>query len=160
MAKFIKPEDWVKFQNIINDFIEKDAGLQPFKWLRHSSIHIPSFGEDEPLPFTVINLNGLFSYNYMRVWPYNDTTSSGIVDNTNIVLYITKNQLNSLGYLNTSGYWDFNKGLDRFIVQGKAYKPSGDTQVSQINNQSLLFFLVLEILDETETNDLLNTYNQ
>lgn len=156
---FIPNSEWDKYSQIINGFIESDSGLQSFIWLKSSSIPTLPFGEDSGPIYLKYELKGLFQYNYIRAWPYNKETISGSSPNNNIALYITKKYLSDNNLLDEYGYWKFNPVADRFIVNGKAYKPSGDTQVSQTNNNPLLFFVILDVLDDTESKELLLTYN-
>lgn len=155
----IPDTEWEKYQNIINDFIEQDSGLQSFLWLKASSIPTLPFGEDNQPLYVKHTLKGLFQYNYIRSWPYNKETISGTTLNTNLALFITKRSLEEQGFLNEYGYWKLDSVSDRFIINGKVYKPSGDMQVAQAKDTPLLFFMIMDIVDATETQELLKTYN-
>ena len=153
----ISDKMWQKYANIVNTFINDNAGLQRVIWLRKSNI--PSlFGEDEDPNYTPIELKGLIQYNYIKVWPYNTTTPSGSYDEATCALYISKLQLEERGFLNTYGYWNFNTSSDRFIINGKVLRPMGDTAMSQAKDNPLLFFLILETEDSDESKRLLKTY--
>lgn len=154
----IKDKEWGRYSKIINEFVGEDAGLQPFFWLKISTIPTLPYGEDKYPHFTKIELKGLFHYNYIRTWPYNKETVSGASSSNNVALYITKEYLNELGYLDDYGYWKLNTVSDRFILNGKAYKPSGDIQVAQAKNNPLLFFIIFDALDESEEEELLKRY--
>lgn len=154
---FVPLDQWEQYKQIINDFIDNDAGKQPFIWLRHIEQPL-SYGEDSGTIYNPIQLDGLFHYNYIKSWPTNSERTSGELDYTNIVLYISANLLNSNEFLNQYGYWDFNWSQDRFILNGKVYKPGGDTQVAQARETPLLFFLILYREDPQETEQILNTY--
>lgn len=147
--------EWEKYTQIINNFIDNDSGQQPFIWLKSSKIPTLPYGEDGQPTYTKINLKGLFQYNYIRTWPYNKETISGSSQNTNVAFYISKRYLEEKWLLDEYGYWIINHTSDRFIINGKAYKPSGDMQVAQAKDKPLLFFLILDILDDTETKQLL-----
>lgn len=164
MAKFIPKKAWDKYSKIINDFVEKDAGLQPFLWLRTISgnqrYSLPhEHGEDASFQYTPIKMRGLFHYNYVKTWPYNYDTTAGTLDNTNMVLYITKNLLEEGGYLDKYGRWDFDNMSDRFILSGQVYKPAGDTSVAQANDNSLMMFVVLQMDDLEAGKKLLDIYS-
>lgn len=158
MPKYISKKSWQKFENVINNFIDQDAGQQPFKWLKYIDVILP-YAEDSGEEYEVVNLKGLFHYNHIRVWPYSKPTISGDIDTTSVVLYISKNNLKGGGYLTSDGYWDFNQTQDRFILNGHVYKPSGDTQVSQASDNPLLFFVVLQRDDAAEESKILAKYN-
>lgn len=164
MSKFISKTSWDRYSKIIHDFVDQDAGLQEFIWLRikngNTRYVLPQLhGEDAPHIFDPIKLKGLFHYNYVRTWPYNLYTPSGALDNTNMVLYITKKQLEDNNYLDQYGRWDFDNISDRFIVKGQVYKPAGDTPVAQASDDNLLFFIVLQIEDLEETKKIIEEYH-
>ena len=127
-------KDWDKYKSIINNFIDVDAGKQPFLWLR--KINQPlAFGEDIGVKYVPYQLEGLFQYNFIKTWASSGrNTISGELDNGNMVLYISANLLRENNLLNKYGYWDFNWSEDRFVLNGKVYKPSGDTQVAQASD--------------------------
>ena len=154
----IRQVDWEKYKSIINDFIDNDAGKQPFTWLKKLNM-LPAFGEDSQPAYTPVQLEGLFHYNYVKTWPSARVTTSGELENVNLVLYISARSVGEAGYLNEYGYWDFNWAEDRFIINGKVYKPGGDTQVAQAKDQALLFFVILQREDEEESKDILNKYS-
>lgn len=164
MAKFISNKAWTKYQNIISDFVDKDAGLQPFLWLRHKSGNqrytLPRVhGEDAPATYDPIKLEGLFHYNFLRTWPFSISTPSGAEDNSDVVLYITKKTITEQGYLNKYGRWDFDNVSDRFVLQGQLYRPAGDTSVSQAQDSNLLFFVVLQKEDLEEEKRIIDRYS-
>lgn len=149
--------DWTKYKNIINDFIDIDAGKQPFLWLR--KINQPlAYGEDTGSVYTPIQLDGLFNYNYIKSWPTAKESVTGELDMGNTVLYISANLLRINRFLDKYGYWDYNWSEDRFILNGKVYKPGGDTQVAQAKEEALLFFVILQREDPEETNRILQSY--
>lgn len=164
MAKFISKEAWEKYTKTIHDFVDQDAGLQEFLWLRvkigNTRYVLPQpHGEDTVHDFDPIKLKGLFHYNYIRTWPYNLYTPTGGLDNTHMVLYITKNQLTERGYIDKYGRWDFDNISDRFILKGQVYKPAGDTPVAQASDDNLMFFIVLQIEDTEESKKLIEEYS-
>lgn len=157
MPKYVPNKIWERYSKIVYSFVDRDAGLQLFQWLKKKQIPL-LYGEDSGESYYVVELNGLFSYNHIKTWPYNKSTPSGKLDNTNVVLYITKAQLAKLGYINEYGYWDFDNVSDKFIVEGKVYRPSGDTPVAQAKGMSLMFFVVLEMEDAEESVKILKQY--
>ena len=156
---FIKNKTWEKYKDIINKFVDTDAGKQEFLWLRKIDQPL-AYGEDLSPVYVPITLEGLFHYNYIKTWANNRLrdTVSGEVQYDDQVLYISANQLRDKGYLTTAGYWDFNWADDRFIVNGKVLQPGGDTQVAQAKDEALLFFVVLQRMSPEETEKLLATY--
>lgn len=152
-AKRIPTAAWDRYKKIVQDFIDVDSGKQPFTWLRHIDQPL-LYGEDSGTLYTPIGLEGLFQYNYIKTWPSNGSSIPGEVDTSNVVLYISKQLLEENGYLDKDGYWDFNWSEDRFILNGKVYKPDGDTQVAQASDTPLLFFIILQREDPEETKKL------
>lgn len=150
---------WNEYKNIINDFVEVDAGYQKFLWLR--KVNQPNiWGEDQTPLYEPILLRGLLHYNYIKTWPSNVPYPSGELEGQNQVLYITKNSLKEGGYLNEDTYWEFNWAEDRFILDGKVYKPAGDTEVAQAYDDALHFFLIMKREDPGESRELLKLYKQ
>lgn len=151
--------DWDRYANIVKDFVDVDAGRQVIYWMK--KVNVPAmFGEDIGLLYNPIKMEGLFQYNFVRAWPMNKQTVSGELEGENQALYVTVRQIDELGHLKRSlsnpiGYWDMNWSEDRFIINGKVYKPDGDTQVAQAKDIPLLFFVVLRRDDPTEGDRLL-----
>ena len=56
----------------------------------------------------------------------------------------TLDALETLGYINSEGYWQLNWSEDRFVINGITYKPSGDTQVAQAKDEALCFIIILK----------------
>ena len=118
-----------------------------------------AFGEDVWVKYVPYQLEGLSQYNFIKTWASSGRNSiSGELDNGNLVLYISANLLRENNLLNKYGYWDFNWSEDRFILNGKVYKPSGDTQVAQASDEALLFFIILDREDPQENEDILQSY--
>lgn len=141
---------WDRYKAIVNDFVEVDAGKQPLIWLKRFD-HMLSYGEDTGNNYEPYLLDGLIQYNYIRTWPSLKETVSGELDGINIVLYVTKRSLAENGHLTKDGYWDFDWAQDKFVINGKVYSPSGDTQVAQAHDEALLFFVVLKRETPEET---------
>lgn len=145
MAKrqLIPDKVWDNYKKIINDFIDEDVGKQKITWKRY--INQPLlFGEDSGEKYIDVDLDVLVGYNSFRTWPINRVTVSGELDNQNLAIWVSARLLRELGYLNSNDYWDFDRSYDRFIINGIVYKSSGDTQVSQAKDESLLFMVVLK----------------
>ena len=152
----VPTKEWDKYKSIINDFIDEDAGKQPFVWLR--KINQPlAYGEDGGIRYLPVILEGLFQYNYIRTWPANKSTLSGELEGENMVLYISARMLRENGYVNEFGYPDLNWSEDRFLLNGKIYKPEGDTQVAQAKDEALLFFIILKREEPQEATQILNS---
>lgn len=149
--------DWDKYKQIIEDFIDEDAGKQPFLWLKKINL-MSSYGEDSSPGYIPITLQGLFHYNYVKTWPSARASTSGELENGNLVLYISARAIEEAGYMDQMGYWDFNQAEDRFILNGKVYKPGGDTQVAQAKDKALLFFIILQREDLEESERLVKQF--
>lgn len=156
-VKRVSQVDWKRYTKIVNDFIDQDSGKQPFLWLRKFN-QIMAWGEDVGISYEPIALEGLFHYNYIKTWGGQGVTVSGELDATDVVLYISKRLLDENGFITKLGYWDFNWAEDRFILNGRVYKPFGDTQVAQAHDDPMLFFVILKRVNKEETDEILNTY--
>ena len=142
-SKYISDADWESYKNTIKSFLDVDAGRQQIHWLKHIN-QLNPYGEDIGDKYFDIELEGLCFYNSFRNWPINKATSSGELDEENLTIYISKDQIESKGYLSEDGYWKFNWSEDRFIINGIGYKPSGDTQVAQAKDEALIFLVILK----------------
>lgn len=141
--KFISDKVWERFENIINTFMDNDVGKQKIIWAK--KIEIPdSFGEDSYNKYLYRELEVLCNYNTFRNWPINKESISGELDQENLSILVSRNYLTEHGYINSSGYIDFNWSEDRFILHGLVYKPSGDTEIAQTNTKNLLFQIILK----------------
>jgi len=146
----ISDKSWDRYKNIISQFIDNDIGKQPITWKRAITQPL-EYGEDSQEPYYPdITLEVLVGYNYMRQWPLSRPTTTGELDNQNCVIWVSASKLKELGYLNSHDYWDMDPSLDRFIISGKLYKTSGDTQVAQAKDKSLLFMVILKREEDKE----------
>lgn len=145
MAKYLVSDKvWNKYRNVVQTFMDVDAGLQEITWLKHLQFPLP-FGEDGYKDnFEEIKLNVLVNYNSFRIWPINVGTPSGDLDDMNCAILITKMSLEKRGYLDDLGYWVVDSILDRFLIDGKMYIPKGDTAVAQAKDKTLLFQITLK----------------
>lgn len=149
--------DWTRYKNIISDFVDLDAGKQPVLWLNRVNQMLP-FGEDSTEVYIPTQLEALFQYNHFRTWPISNPTQSGELDLSTVAMYISAQLLRENGYLNEYGYWNFDWSSDRFVLEGKVYKPTGDTQVSQAKDQALLFMVVLQRENPEDNQLILESY--
>lgn len=146
---FVPDKVWDTYKRIVNDFIDNDAGKQQILWKRYIDQPLP-FGEDSGKKYMDVSLEVLVGYNSFRTWPINQSTISGELDNQNVAIWVSARLLKENGYLNNQGYWEFNRSLDRFVINGIVYKSAGDTQVSQAKNEALLFMVVLKREEDNE----------
>ena len=147
----ITDKSWDKFSRIISDFVDTDVGKQTILWKKRIT-QPSSFGEDSGKKYIDIPLEVLIDYNVYRNWPMNRSTFSGEIDKQSIAIIISSRLLEELGYLDKDGYWDFDEGLDRFVLNGKFYRSSGDTTSSQAKNKALLFQVILKREETTKSN--------
>lgn len=141
--KRVNQATWDNYKSIVNDFVDEDAGKQKITWLRRIRQPLP-YGEDNGYKYNPIIIEGLLQYNYIRTWPSLKETVSGELDGINLTFYITKRSIEEDGYMTGEGYWDFDWVQDKFLINGRVYSPSGDTQVAQASDEPLLFFIVLK----------------
>lgn len=154
--KRVKKTIWDRYKSIVNDFVDEDAGKQKITWLRRIRQPLP-YGEDKGYKYNPIIIEGLLQYNYIRTWPSLKETVSGELDGINLVFYITKRSLEENGYMTDDGYWDFDWVQDKFLINGRVYSPSGDTQVAQASDEPLLFFITLK-RETPEMNEEIKNY--
>lgn len=150
MGTTISDNVWARYGSIITEFIDNDAGKQTIIWKR--AITQPQlFGEDNKGKFYPdLEIDVLLAYNFFRAWPINKATTSGELDNQNCVIWISLERLKKLEMLNEEGYPLIDYALDRFVIKGKVYKSSGDTDVAQAKDKSLLFTIILKREEEGE----------
>ena len=134
---------WDRYKNIISNFLDLDAGRQSITWAKNVN-QLLTHAEDYTPQYYNIQIEALCAYNAFRNWPINKATIAGALDDENLSIYVSRNYIESIGYLTDEGYWDFNWEQDRFIINGITYKPSGDTQVAQAKDVGLCFMVILK----------------
>lgn len=144
-------KSWDRYKRIISTFMDKDAGRQSIIWAKNVD-QLLTHGEDYIPKYYRIEIEALCFYNAFRNWPINKATVSGELDEENLSILVTTEYIESIGYLNKDGYWDFDWSKDRFVINGQVYKPSGDTQVSQAKDQALVFMVILKRDRDTKLN--------
>lgn len=102
------------------------------------------FGEDKINEPNQIVLLGLYNSNYMRTWPVTTNTSSGEIDQQSAQIFFNKEYLQNIGYLNADGYFKYNPGLDRFIIDGLQYKAFGDTATAQMMDDDAWVTIIIK----------------
>ena len=142
-SKYVSNKAWERYKKIIQKFLDFDAGRQVIYWMKHVD-QMLAFAEDSTPQFISIPIEALCFYNAFRNWPLNKATVSGALDEENLSIYVSKSNIEKLGYLSSEGYWDFNWEEDRFVINGITYKPSGDTQVAQAKDEALVFMVILK----------------
>lgn len=150
-ASFIPNKVWDRYKGIITNFMDQDAGRQTIIWAKNVD-QLLTHGEDYIPKYFKIEIEALCYYNAFRNWPIDKPTISGELDEENLSILVTTEYIRELGYLNKDGYWDFNWSMDRFVINGIVYKPSGDTQVAQAKDQALVFMVILKRDRDSELN--------
>lgn len=136
------PADWQKYKDIINEW-QEDAFQQPITW--HSVRTITSVnGEDNNIRHVDIPILGLVQYNFFRAWPITQFTDSGSIDKESCMLYLNTKYLRDNNWTNADGQFIFDTGLDRFTINGLKYIATGESQVAQANNETILNFIILK----------------
>lgn len=150
-ASLVPNKSWDRYKNIINTFMNVDAGRQTIIWAKNVD-QLLTHGEDYIPKYYRIEIEALCYYNAFRNWPINQPSVSGEIDEENLSILVTGDYIKSIGYLNEDGYWNFNWSKDRFVINGQVYKPSGDTQVAQAKDEALVFMVILKRDRDTELN--------
>lgn len=124
-------------------------------WKRRIEL-VNRYGEDTDSTknnFNNVPLLVLINYNYMRTWPITNNTESGEIDEQSAQIIINKDYLKTNGYLNDSGYFNYQPDYDRLIIDGLQYKFFGDTSVAQMQDDDVhITFIVKRDITETGTN--------
>lgn len=150
MGDLVKPEDWADFKNVMRDAHDTFERKQ-IQWVRNKT-RVNVNMEDSNNVKETVTLEVQLNYNYMRSWPITSATETGELDRQSIQLLANKQYLSELGYINTSGAFEYNPDLDRFIIDGLVYKSFGDTAVSQAHDDDILVSIILK-REETKTGD-------
>lgn len=142
---FIKPGQWNRYKNIINAF-HGDANQDTLVW-RPQLDYIPVNGEDEAFYTNAPTLvQCLFHYNYFRTWPIIGYTINGEVDKQSCVAIMNIAYLKTFDppILDANNRLIYKPDHDVFEHRGDKYIATGDTFISQANNEPLLFMLILK----------------
>jgi hypothetical protein len=125
-------------------------------WVRHNPVIMP-FQEQEQPSGNRVELRVLIGYNFFRTWPITKHSSSGAIDNQNMLVFVNKDYLQELGYLNSNGYLNFTPERDYFVHRGIRYKAEGDTFLSQAHDNPLHIQFILHreetLVGDTQYND-------
>lgn len=147
---FISKKSWDRYKDIVNRFVDNDAGKQVMIWRRRLKWPLLN-GEDVRPQYEDVTLDILGQYNFFRTWPVNVPSPSGEKDKISFAVYFTKNQLREVeDALDENDYWQFDEVLDRFIINGHTYVAKGDTQAAQAYEDPLLFQVILEREDNIQ----------
>ena len=139
----VSDKAWAKYKKIVQDFLDQDTGRQKIVWAKHINQPL-SYGEDSLPQYSFNVIEALCYYNAFRNWPINKSSVSGEQDEENLSIMISRQYLKDRGYLNSNGYFDFNWAEDRFIINGISYRPTGDTNVSQVKDEAIVFLIILK----------------
>ena len=142
MSNLVGATVWAKYKAAMMDAHDTFANKEII-WVRAKRKE-SRYGEDKPKEPTQITLLGLYNSNFMRTWPVTIPTSSGEIDEQSAQLFFNKEYLLGLGYLNADGYFDYNPGLDRFLIDGIEYKPFGDTATAQMHDDDAWVTVIIK----------------
>lgn len=145
-ARFISDVIWAKYKSIING-VHDDFNQDTIVLMRRKA-GLTQFNEDpySSADFDTISLKCLIGYNVFRTWPMVDETDTGALDKESITVYLNNKYLNDNGHLTIDGNLYFDPGTDYFIFNGQRYRSSGETPVSQANDEPLFTMLILKRL--------------
>lgn len=145
--------NWKRYKKVI-DWFATQANQVTIIWHRFVP-YLDRFGENTGARFIDVELPVLVKYNHFRDWPIAKNTETGQVDEESCELYLNKQQLKDLGYLNSNGYFNFNPEMDRFTLNGIKYRAQGDTEAAQGGPEELLQLVILQrVPEESGTPDL------
>ncbi len=138
----ISTSQWEKFTKVVNTFSDSVSNY-PVIWRKNNG-EIDRHREQSNLTFETINLTTLVDFNAFRNWPQDVRSETGSIDKEYCALYLNKAYLLKNEWLSDKGNLNFDPGMDRFIINGVTYKPSGDTLISQTYADALFYLLILE----------------
>lgn len=156
MPQLISDAEFAEFKSLMKD-AHDTFNTKVITWYRKTT-KTNRFGEDVLGHYTLVPLNVLLNYNYMRTWPITLTTETGELDKQTVQVMINKQYLTELGYIRSEGRFDYNPDVDRFDIDGLVYKAFGDTPVSQTGGDDILITIILK-REETQTGDISNAQN-
>jgi len=137
--------DWADYRDTIKNAMASTAReIIVWKKFRRRLNRFSEDGSSPAISYDSINLYCLISYDDWRLWPYDKGSVSGKLDYGHAGIILNKDYLNDLGYLNANGYFDFDSGYDKFIIDGITYKPLGDTAVAQAGSDTMLMQLIVQ----------------
>jgi hypothetical protein len=126
----IGSNNWNRFKSVIRSAHDTFNGATVI-WHR-SVAGLDRWKEDNTTEqFELITLKALFQFNDFRTWPVTFTTETGKMDKESKVMWLNRQYLQEMGYLNASGEFDYNPGADRFEYNGVMYFDMGYTEISQ-----------------------------
>ncbi len=143
----ISADEWADYQNILSGFNSVFAQKQ-ILWKRYLN-RLNAFNEDVIQSPIEVSLKVLINDNYMRTWPINQQSESGELEKQSIQVYIFLPYLKNLGYEKNNSL-DYQPDYDRFIIDGKLYKPTGDTPTAQAGDKNLWVTIICR-REESET---------
>ena len=149
----LTPAQWQAYRNVI-DSVHDSFNQDSVTWRRHNT-GFQRYGEDAESneTWTDITLRALMGYNIFRVWPMTKESVGGGTDSENVLMILNKKYLSDAGYLNSDGFFAMDPGKDFFIIRGLTYRASGETEVAQAGDVTLLFYIILS-REETRTGEL------
>jgi hypothetical protein len=143
MGRLMSDKAWDKYKSLVTQFLDEESGMQPVIWAEH--VKLPGkYGEDNNNYYYRRDIRALCYYNAFRNWPLNKSSVTGELDEENLSILISKKQVEELEALTPEGYFKFDWAMDRFIINGVVYRPSGDTQVAQAKDEALVFLIILK----------------
>jgi len=141
MPSLINGVEWAAFKqsqaNIWDTF-----GLRTMTWVRRTK-NVGRFNEGD-FTSTTETLRFIAHHNILRTWPIDYNTESGELDRQTVQVYIFKQYLADLGFIDGNGKFIYNRDIDRFIIDGETYEPEGDTPAAQAGIEDLWFTMVLK----------------
>ena len=149
---YITDEDWGNYREII-DSVHDDFNQADLLW-KKALKKLDRFKEGSGQTYSDITLKCMIQFNVFRTWPMTKETDAGAIDTESITVFLNNTYLKGLGYIVDNGSFKFDPGLDLFEYKGQRYRSSGETPVSQVNNNVDLFtILILKRLPTNTSED-------
>lgn len=145
-------KDWDAHVKAINGY--NDDANQETIIFKRAIVTTSRYGEDNNLKYRDIELKGLVQYNYFRSWPVNQATDTGENDKESCMVYFNIEYLKTKNMLNEYNQLLMDPSMDRFIIAGVLYKPSGESQIAQASDKVLMFYIILKREEINTGNEL------
>jgi len=133
--------DWEQIKAGVNN--AADTFFQDSITWKRVTKNVDRYGERDFATYQDITLPCFINYDWWRRIPTFKEDKTGEYNQADLLIIFKKAYLSAQSYLTTDGYFNYNPSLDKFVVKGKLYKPVGDTLLSQVKENPMLFQLML-----------------
>lgn len=140
---YVGKKNWKLYSTILRN--AKDTFSKKVIQFIHYPRVVERFREDptNATP-TIVSVEVLLNYNYMRTWPITQTSASGEIDKQSVQIFFNKVYLREQGLLTLNNNLDYDPSMDRFMIDGIIYKAVGDTPASQAPDDDIHYLVIVK----------------